>query len=109
MGMIACYQIVDEEIVRNLFNKSSEEVFEIIEELQEDAEVLDIDKMWDGLHFLLTNVTASEPIVGSALSEAIVGSERFCDEEDADFIRSFHFRDLHEKKNGMCRCQGSDY
>ena len=86
MGMIACYQIVDEEIVRNLFNKSSEEVFEIIEELQEDAEVLDIDKMWDGLHFLLTNVTASEPIVGSTLSEAIVGSERFCDEEDADFI-----------------------
>ena len=45
-----------------------------------------IDKLWDGLHFLLTKVTASEPLEGNPLSEAIVGVKNFSDEEDADFI-----------------------
>jgi len=35
---------------------------------------------------LLTKVTASEPLEGNPLSEAVVGVEKFNDDEDADFI-----------------------
>ena len=87
MGMAACYQMADIEMVNTLLEKTPDEVFEVIEELQEmDETVLDIDKLWDGLHFLLTKVTASEPLEGNPLSEAIVGVKNFSDEEDADFI-----------------------
>lgn len=86
MGMIACYQMVDDEVIAELLNKDADEVFEEIEALQEtEGAVLDIDKLWDGLHFLLTKVSASEPLSGNLLSEAIVGVERFGD-EDADYI-----------------------
>lgn len=85
--MIACYQMVDEEMINELLEKSEEDVFEEIEELQEmDEAVLDIDKLWDGLHFLLTKATASEPMEGNPLSEAVVGVKRFSDDEDTDFI-----------------------
>ncbi len=87
MGMIACYQMIEDEMINELLKKTAEEIFETIEELQELNEtVLDIDKMWDGLHFLLTNVTASEPVEGNPLSEAVVGVEKFSNDEDADFI-----------------------
>ena len=60
MGMIACYQMTDADMVNTLLKKTNEEVFEAIEELQEvDETVLNIDKLWDGLHFLMTKVTAS--------------------------------------------------
>ena len=87
MGMIACYQMVEENKLKELFEKNNEELFDEIEELQEEDEaVFDIDKLWDGLHFLLTNATATEPIEGNPLSEAIVGTKNFCEDEDADFI-----------------------
>lgn len=87
MAMAACYQMVDTEMVYSLQDMTADEVFEVIEELQEmDEMVLDIDKLWDGLHFLLTKVTASEPLEGNPLSEAIVGVKYFSDEEDAYFI-----------------------
>lgn len=87
MGMIACYQMVDAEVLNDLQDKDADNLFEAIEELQEEDEaVLDIDKMWDGLHFLLTGVSATTPFEGDALSEAVVGVKMFCDEEDADYI-----------------------
>ncbi len=87
MGMIACYQMTDDKMISELLEKSAEEVFEAIEELQEmEEDVLDIDKLWDGLHFLLTHVTASEPLEENPLSEAVVGVKNFSDDEDADFI-----------------------
>ena len=51
-----------------------------------DETVLNIDKLWDGLHFWLTKATASEPLEGNPLSEAIVGVKNFSDGEDADII-----------------------
>lgn len=87
MGMIACYQIIDVEMINVLLKKTDEEVFEEIEALQEmDETVINIDKLWDGLHFLLTKVTASEPLEGNPLSEAVVGVKNFSNDEDADFI-----------------------
>ena len=87
MGMVACYQMADKKMINELLNKTAEEVYETVEELQEMEEnVLDIDKMWDGLHFLLTDVGAAQPLEGNPLSEAIVGVKNFSDDEEADFI-----------------------
>lgn len=87
MGMIACYQMVDAEVINRLKEKEEDEIFEAIEELQEDADTtLDIDKMWDGLHFLLTGVSATEPLIDNELSKAVVGDMLFSEDEDADFI-----------------------
>ena len=60
----------------------------LLEALEADGEEkttisYDIDKLWDGLHFLLTGVSAQDPIEGDPLSEAVVGTDVFdCD----DFI-----------------------
>lgn len=86
MGMIACYQMATAEQIGMLQGMDAEDLFETVEELQEDADVLDIDKMWDGLHFLLTSASAAEPIKNNALSEAIVGKDAFFEEEDVEFI-----------------------
>jgi hypothetical protein len=87
MGMIACFQMVDDQSLKHLFQMDEDDLFEEIEELQEDSDsVLDIDKLWDGLHFLLTGVSACQPIEGNHLSEAIIGTSRFSDDVDSEFI-----------------------
>ena len=88
MGMLACYIEADKQLIDTLKKKDEEELFDIIEELQEEeeVEVCDIDKMWDGLHYLLTGVSAATPIENNPLSEAILGVDMFSDDEDADFI-----------------------
>lgn len=85
MGMIACYMEIDLSILDKLKSLDSDELFEEIEELEEDMNVTDLDKMWDGLHCLLTKESAGDPIEGNALSEAIVGVAKFDDDSD-DFI-----------------------
>ncbi len=78
MGMLACYQMSEDKTINELLDKTEAELFEEIEELQEEEDlVLDIDKLWDGLHFLLTGSTAAEPIEGDPLSESVVGVKRF--------------------------------
>lgn len=80
MGMIACYQMVEPEQLNLLLEKETDEIIEAIETLQEaDTAVLDIDKLWDGLHFLLTKET--EPEEGNPLSEAVLGTQIFGDGE----------------------------
>lgn len=71
----------DKILIDELKTKSNEEIFEVIQELEEDCEIYDMDKMWDGLHFLLTGVSATIPIENHLLSEAIVGTERFVEED----------------------------
>lgn len=85
MGMIACYMEVDLSTLEKLKDLNSEELFDKIEELEEDMNVTDLDKMWDGLHCLLTKESAGDPVEGNALSEAIVGVAKFDDDSD-DFI-----------------------
>ena len=87
MGMIACLQVVDDLRIEQLLSKDADDLFAEIEEMQEDNDsVLDIDKLWDGLHFLLTGVSACEPIEGNLISEAIVGTRKFIEDEDTDHI-----------------------
>lgn len=87
MGMCAIYQEVKKEDFKKLLE--SDDFFETIEELEEKdgTELCDIDKMWDALHFLLNGLSA---IYGAPednlLSEFIIGSESFND-EDEEFAR----------------------
>ena len=85
MGLLANYMMVDSDTLNEMMNSNNEELMKKLEE--SDNEVYDMDKLWDGLHFLLTGVSAGVPIEGNQLSEAVVGVSAFIeDDEDADFI-----------------------
>ena len=87
MGMLAQYMAVDNKIFNGILKMNNEEIIDKIEELSENeqCDICDIDKMWDGLHFLLTGNSASEPIENNKLSEAVVGTGIF-DENGDDFL-----------------------
>ena len=76
MGMIANYQYINDEQLNCLKNFDCErnDVLAEVEEMNEESEMLlDIDKMWDVLHFVLTGVSSCDPIENNPLSEAVVG------------------------------------
>lgn len=82
MEMIANYQIVnDNELGELLEISDTDRCLQFIEELQgRDMLLLGIGRMWDALHFILCGVSASDPIEGYPLSEAIVGEDVVCEE-----------------------------
>ena len=79
MGMIANYQLVNEnelERMRELVEGGkASDLMGYIETLQEkeETEILDIDKMWDVMHFIFTGIDSMNPIDDNPLSEAVVG------------------------------------
>ena len=76
MGMIANYQYINDEQLNCLKNFDCErnDVLDEVEEWNEESEMLlDIDKMWDVLLFVLTGVSSCDPIENNPLSEAVVG------------------------------------
>lgn len=85
IGMIANYMSLSDKLADEIVEINNEEIIEKIEEIQEIQEelcgILDVDKLWDGLHFLLTAANASEPIEGNPLSEFVVG-KHVLDTED---------------------------
>jgi hypothetical protein len=97
MGLLGQYMMINEESFESLINLENDDLIDELEDLSEDEEneIYDIDKMWDGLHFILTGISASQPIEGNKLSEAIVGV-RVLNEEDenADFIAYTKLDDL---------------
>ena len=86
MGMIANYQESTDQELENL--KGSADFVDAVEELQETKEIdlYDIDKMWDALHFLLTGISACEPIENDPISEAIVGQFNISGEDVEEFV-----------------------
>jgi hypothetical protein len=99
MGMIAQYLMVDEETLESLKDLGVEELSDQLFDIEDSDkfEVIDIDKIWDGLHCLLTGVSACEPIEGNKLSEAIVGVHNFVIEGDeSDFIAYTENKELPE-------------
>ena len=73
MGMIANFQYINDQYLHQLkaFNGEGDDQFEVVEE---EAELLlDIDKMWDVLHFVLTGVDSSNPNRNDPLSLAVLG------------------------------------
>ncbi len=84
MGLIANYQYIDDanlDVLLRLANlDDKEEVFETIEDLNEEAEIfLDTDKMWDVMHFVLTGVSTDERSSTNPLSVAVIGVDLFED------------------------------
>ncbi|MDR0852045.1 MAG: YfbM family protein [Clostridiales Family XIII bacterium] len=89
MGMLANYIKIDEPTLAQLTKLSDDDVFEAIEELEENGnDVYDMDKLWDGLHFLITGVPANDRIEGDHLSEAIFGVHYFRTEDFITYIKS---------------------
>ncbi|WP_083604453.1 YfbM family protein [Clostridium sp. N3C] len=91
--MLGQYMMVDKSTLDSLIGLENDDLIESLEKLCEENEVYDIDKLWDGLHFILTGKSACQPIEGHRLSEAIVGVTLFND-EDADFITYIETEDL---------------
>ena len=85
MGMIANYQQIADEKLQEL--KNSTDLFENIEDLQENEDVIlcDIDKMWDALNFLLTGKSA-ELLKNNLISEAIVGEFTLSGEDAEEYV-----------------------
>ena len=100
MGLIGVYIMVDENTLDDMMNLDGDALFDKVNKLEETNEKYTIDKLWDGLHFLLTDVSASEPIEGNKLSEAIVGVHVFDTNED-DFIACIENDELPEIVNAL--------
>lgn len=75
MGMIANYRYINDQYLHQMksFNAEEDDQFEIVEE---EELLLDIDKIWDVLHFVLTGVGTSNPSENDPLSVAILGVTR---------------------------------
>ena len=76
MGIIANYKYLSDKNLnelKNFYTENTESITDI-EENNNDLEILlDLDKMWDALYFVLTGASASEPIKDNRLSEAVLG------------------------------------
>jgi hypothetical protein len=82
MGMQAAYTQVDEATLDQLVALPPDELGEALEALETGgAPTAYADKLWDGLHFLLTGVPAGAPVEGDPLSEAVVGVHVFESED----------------------------
>lgn len=76
MGMIANYYYISDEDLENLKSfDTGDTIFENLENEDENTKILlDIDKMWDVLHFILTGLTIFEESAPNPLREAVIGS-----------------------------------
>ncbi|MEK5031024.1 DUF1877 family protein [Paenibacillus sp. FSL R7-0302] len=87
MGMLGQYVMVDEDTLERMMEMDGSELMDTLEKLIEGgSEYYDIDKLWEELHVALTGVSASEPIEGDPLSEAVVGVHVFEVEEEDGFF-----------------------
>lgn len=87
MGMLGQYVMVDEDTLERMMEMDGAELLGTLEKLIEGgSEHYDIDKLWEELHVALTGVSASEPIDGDPLSEAVVGVHVFEVEEEDGFF-----------------------
>ncbi|WP_221412292.1 DUF1877 family protein [Dysgonomonas sp. 511] len=73
--MRAEYMMIDEETLIPLIKLEEEELSDRLMEIEESEKFpsVGLDKSWDLLHYYLTGVSASDPIEGEKLSEAVVG------------------------------------
>lgn len=98
MGMIATYRYLSDKNLKELkfFYEKEGENFEEDENLNGEMEIfLDLDKMWDTLHFILTGVSSIEPIDNNPLSEAVVGVSHIDDvEEFVSYTEKSRIKDI---------------
>lgn len=96
MGMIANYTMINDSELEKLYQAKPEEMRDHLNALSETHEVLDIDKMWDGLHFLLTGTSADTPIEDDLISEAILGVTNLSEEDFIAYIRHEELADIND-------------
>ena len=84
MGIYAVYTAMTDEQLHAL--KNAENIIQVLEEIHEadseDYTSVSIDKMWDGLHFMLTDESASDPLEDDELSEFVVGVEPILSDDE---------------------------
>ena len=76
MGIIANYQYLSDRNLKEmkLFYNEAVEDIDDVKDGNDDIEIqLDMDKMWDAMHFVLTGVGKDDVIENNHLSEAVFG------------------------------------
>ena len=76
MGIIANYQYLSDRNLKEmkLFYNEAVDDIDDVKDRNDDIEIqLDMDKMWDALHFVLTGVSKDEAMENNHLSEAVFG------------------------------------
>lgn len=76
MGLIANYSYLSDENLKELksLGSAEEDIVDSVEDWSDEEDVLlDIDKMWDVLHFVLTGVGTEHRIDDNPLSQAVLG------------------------------------
>ncbi|MGE7951546.1 YfbM family protein [Lysinibacillus xylanilyticus] len=105
MGIMACYLSLNDALADEIAQLDNSHIVEKIEELMEKLRcpVYEMDKLWDGLHCLLTGISASQPIEDHPLSEAIVGVHVLDTEEFVSVIGSEELPRILEALHSMDR------
>lgn len=76
MGMIANYQYLSDNELSQIkrYSCQEEDLLDLVEDYPEGNDTLiDIDKMWDALHFVMTGFSSSEFMDDDPLREAVLG------------------------------------
>ena len=76
MGMIANYQYLSDNKLSQIkrYSRQEEELLDLVEDYPEGNDTLiDIDKMWDALLFVMTGFNSSEFMDDDPLREAVLG------------------------------------
>ncbi len=96
MGMAANYMLVDAKELDALLKLKGDELYKRLEKMEEDEgrRVLDLDKIWDGLHYFLTGLTADGLDEVNPLSDAVMGGELLPGEEDDLFVACTRYEEL---------------
>ena len=83
MGIYAVYMAVSDDDLEKMMELEEDDLSEYIEELEDEGknDIYNLDKLWDGLHFLLTGKSSETPIEDDSLSEFVVGIHVFDVEE----------------------------
>ena len=80
MGIIANYQYLSDNELSQIVpdSRQEEELFDLVEDSTNENETLiDIDKMWDALLFVMTGFSSSEFMDDDPLREAVLGVNSF--------------------------------
>ncbi|SHK73446.1 protein of unknown function [Clostridium cavendishii DSM 21758] len=95
MSMICDYLKVDKKTLNEFRNLDIDEIIEEIENLSEnDEDIYSVDKLWDGLHFLLVGSSATDRIEDNPLSQAIMGVKTFSPSDEDGYIAYIESKDL---------------
>ena len=76
MGMIANYQYLPDDELKQikLLSNEEEDLLDFAEDSADSHDILiDIDKMWDALLFVMTGFSSSELLDDNPLREAVLG------------------------------------